>query len=70
MIIVYVPLSSHDSDWKELRDWTSDMLSLALYGWELFSSRGFFERQGSRSTTLAERKKKKKRVRQLTDPKN
>lgn len=30
MIRVYIPLSSHDSDWKELRDWTSDMLSLAL----------------------------------------
>lgn len=50
------PLSSQDSDWKELRDCTSDRLSRALYGWEGFSSRGFLERQGSRSTTLAERK--------------
>lgn len=30
MIAFYIPLSSQDSDWKELRDWTSDMLSLAL----------------------------------------
>lgn len=51
----YSPLSSHDSDWKELRDCTSDRLSRALYGCEGFSSKGFLERQGSRSTTLAER---------------
>jgi hypothetical protein len=25
-----LPLSSQDSDWKELRDWTSDMLPLVL----------------------------------------
>jgi hypothetical protein len=53
----YSPLSSHDSDWKELRDCTSDRLSRALYGWEGFSSSGFLERQGSRSTTLAKRKR-------------
>lgn len=54
---LHSPLSSHDSDWKELRDCTSDRLSRALYGCEGFSSRGFLERQGSRSTTLAERKR-------------
>lgn len=25
-----IPLSSQDSDWKELRDWTSDMLPRVL----------------------------------------
>lgn len=53
---VYSPLSSHDSDWKELRECTSDRLSRALYGWDGFSSNGFLERQGSRSTTLAKRR--------------
>lgn len=53
---VYSPLSSQDSDWKELRECTSDRLSRALYGWDGFSSNGFLERQGSRSTTLAKRR--------------
>lgn len=48
-----IPLSSQDSDWKELRDWTSDMLPLVLYGWQALSSTGFLVRHGSRSTTLA-----------------
>ncbi|TNN89684.1 hypothetical protein EYF80_000287 [Liparis tanakae] len=50
---VGVPLSSQDSDWKELRDWTSDMLPLVLYGWQALSSAGFLPRHGSKSTTLA-----------------
>lgn len=54
---LHSPLSSQDSDWKELRDCTSDRLSRALYGCEGFSSRGFLDRQGSRSTTLAKRKR-------------
>ena len=55
---VHSPLSSHDSDWNELRDCTSHRLSRALYALEGFSSSGFLERQGSRSTTLAKRRRR------------
>lgn len=59
---VHSPLSSHGSDWKELSECASDRLSRALHGRDGFSSSGFLERQGSRSTTLAERRWRTKQL--------